>query len=178
MSESSGPEERIARTADWSFRPMEVSDLPELLVLQERGAVAGLADVFPQETHPFPRDTVRERWETELERPDIAAYVVTSSDGSLLGFAARRDDEVLHFGTALETWGSGLAGWLHDELVATYPPEVVQVRLRVFEGNTRARRFYERLGWRATGAESRTSFPPHPVLLDYVLDRADPRGAG
>lgn len=92
--------------------------------------------------------------------------------------SARRADEVLHFGTALETCGGGLATWMHDALVARHPPEVSQLRLRVFEGNTRARRFYEKLGWWATGAESRTSFPPHPVLLDYVLDRAGTREAG
>ncbi|WP_248582042.1 GNAT family N-acetyltransferase [Nocardioides sp. InS609-2] len=162
---------------EWSFRPMEVGDLPGLLVLQERGAVAALGKVFPQETYPFPRDAVRERWESELASQDMTSYVATAPDGRLVGFAARWEDEVMHFGTALETWGSGLATWLHDELVATYAPEVTQLRLRVFEGNTRARRFYERLGWMATGEESRTSFPPHPTLLAYVLDRADRHAA-
>jgi RimJ/RimL family protein N-acetyltransferase len=92
--------------------------------------------------------------------------------------AARRADEVLHFGTALETWGSGLATWLHDALLTTYPPDVSQVRLRVFAGNHRARRFYEKLGWKETGVESRTSFPPHPTLLEYRLDRIGPVAAG
>lgn len=41
--------------------------------------------------------------------------------------------------------------------------------LRVFADNVRARRFYERLGWRPTGRVSRTSFPPDPVLLEYQL---------
>ncbi len=67
---------------------------------------------------------------------------------------------------------------MHDALIATYPPELPQVRLRVFAENRRARQFYEKLGWMATGAETRTSFPPHPTLLEYVLDRADPRTAG
>jgi RimJ/RimL family protein N-acetyltransferase len=95
-----------------------------------------------------------------------------------VGFAARRDDEVLHFGTALDTWGSGLATWMHDALLATYPPDVSRIRLRVFARNDRGRRFYEKLGWSPTGAESRTSFPPHPLLLEYVLDRTAPRAAG
>ena len=155
---------------------MEAADLPDLVVLQERGAVAGLADVFPQETHPFPRKAIRERWERELENPAIAAYVATSSSSRLVGFAARRDDEVLHFGTALETWGSGLATWMHDALLATFPPDVSRLRLRVFAGNGRGRRLYEKLGWSPTGAESRTSFPPHPALLEYRLDR-DRQGA-
>lgn len=163
---------------EWSFRLMEFADLSDLEVLQERGAVAGLSNVFPQETYPFPGEAVRERWEDEMDDPAIAAYVATASDERLVGFAARRGNEVLHFGTALEMWGSGLATWMHDALITTYPPDVSQVRLRVFAGNRRARRFYERLGWRATGAESRTSFPPHPTLLEYVFDRADPPAAG
>jgi len=163
---------------EWSFRCMEYADLPELMAVQERGAVVGFANVFPQETYPFPRAALRERWEHELEDPAIAAYVVTSPDGRLVGFAARRADEVLHFGTALETWGSGLATWLHDELVATYPRDLRRLRLRVFTENRRGRRFYEKLGWEATGVESRTSFPPHPTLLEYRLDRAGPVAAG
>ena len=121
---------------------------------------------------------MRGRWEAELQDPGIAAYVATRPDGRLVGFAARRGDEVLHFGTALETWGSGLATWLLEALLATYPAEVARVRLRVFAGNLRARRFYEKLGWQATGRESRTSFPPHPVLLEYRLDRVGSRAAG
>jgi RimJ/RimL family protein N-acetyltransferase len=163
---------------EWSFRPLESAHLAELLVVQERGAVAGLSTVFPQDRYPFPREVVRERWEHELEDPAVAAYVATAPDERLVGFAARRADEILHFGTALETWGSGLATWLHDALIATYPPDVLKVRLRVFAGNGRARRFYEKLGWEATGAESRTSFPPHPPLLEYRLDRIAPVAAG
>ena len=163
---------------DWLFRRMEVDDLPALMAIQEPAAVAGLSDIFPQEEHPFPRDDVRGRWDAELQDPAIAAYVATTPDGRLVGFAARRDDEVLHLGTALETWGSGLATWLLEALLATYPADVAQVRLRVFAGNARARRVYEKLGWEPTGRESRTSFPPHPTLLEYRLDRMGSRAAG
>jgi hypothetical protein len=36
----------------------------------------------------------------------------------------------------------------------------------------------EKLGWWATGVESRTSFPPHPTLLEYRLDRSRRGAAG
>lgn len=157
-------------TGTWSFRPMLVADLDALVPLQERGAVAGLDEVFPQHEHPFPRDRICERWRAELADPGIAAYVACDEDGQVVAFAARRGDELLHFGTALETWGSGLATWVHGRLVATYPPGVVRVRLRVFAGNGRARRFYERLGWQPTGRESRSTFAPRPVLVEYALD--------
>ena len=159
-------------TVEWSFRPMAPTDLPDLVVVQEQGAVAGLANVFPQESHPFPRGDVMSRWREELGDPQIAAFVAVDPRGRLRGFAACRADELLHFGTAVETWGSGLASWLHDELVATYPPELACLRLRVFEENRRARRFYEKLGWTSTGRESRSTFAPHPVLVEYVFDRS------
>jgi GNAT superfamily N-acetyltransferase len=158
----------------WSFRPMTVADLPGLMPLQERGAVAGLGGVFPQETHPFPREAIRDRWRDELGDPHVAAYVATAGvAGNLVAFAARRGDELLDFGTALETWGSGLAAWLHDALVATYPPEVDLLRLRVFAANGRARRFYEKLGWQPTGRETTSTFAPYPVLVEYTLVLTD-----
>jgi RimJ/RimL family protein N-acetyltransferase len=150
-------------------RPATEADLDELVSVQEAASVVALAHVFPQSTHPFPRTAIRERWQAELDDPDIAVYVSTDDAGRLTGFAARRHDELLHFGTALNVWGSGLAGLLHDRLLATYPDEVVRVWLRVFVDNHRARRFWEKKGWRSTGRTSRTSFPPHPVLEEYEL---------
>jgi RimJ/RimL family protein N-acetyltransferase len=160
----------------WSLRPMDQAHLPQLLDVQERGAVLALADVFPQAEHPFPAEQIRDRWARELDDPAVAAYVAVGPDGRIVGFASRRDDEVLHFGTAPETWGTGLAAELHDALVATFPSPGRRLRLWVFEGNRRARRLYERLGWTATGKEACTSYPPHPRLLEYELDRR--RGQG
>jgi RimJ/RimL family protein N-acetyltransferase len=114
---------------------------------------------------------VRSRWREELEAPEIAAYVATDGQDHVVGFAARRNDELLHFGTEVNTWGTGLATWLHDELVATFPSDVRRIRLRVFADNARARRFYEKLGWVPTGETSRTTFPPNPLLVSYALDR-------
>jgi len=90
-----------------------------------------------------------------------------------------RGDELLHFGTAVETWGSGFAAAAHDQVVrrlaATGSP---RAWLRVFEENRRARRFYEKLGWHGTDRTSRSPFPPHPVLVEYELDLAGVIRAG
>jgi RimJ/RimL family protein N-acetyltransferase len=154
------------------FRPLTEADLPALLDLQEPAAVAGLAGVFPQDIHPFPRAAVTERWRDELADPTIAAYVAADLERNLLGFAARRHDEILHFGTALDTWGSGVATWLLDELVATFAPEIHRVRLWVFADNGRGRRFWEKAGWRTTGLSARSTFAPYPQLLEYERSRA------
>ncbi|MFY9915807.1 MAG: GNAT family N-acetyltransferase [Nocardioidaceae bacterium] len=153
-------------------RALAVADLDCLLVVQEAGAVAGLSHIFPQDTHPFPREVVRRRWLDEIEDPGVDAYV-SIEEGQVNGFAATRDCELLHFGTALDTWGTGLAKQLHDAVLECFaqrlPTDTSHLRLRVFEANLRARRFYEKLGWRLTGERSQTSFPPHPVLVEYHL---------
>lgn len=62
-----------------------------------------------------------------------------------------------------------MAARFHDALleVTTEALGESTLTLRVFEENRRARRFYDKHGWRPTGRNSRTSFPPHPVLLQY-----------
>jgi RimJ/RimL family protein N-acetyltransferase len=151
------------------FRPAAEADLDELVCVQEEASVVALAHVFPQATHPFPRAAILERWRTELHDPDVAVYISTDEVENVTGFAARRHDELLHFGTAIRMWGTGLACDLHDALVGTYPHAVERIWLRVFEGNHRARRFWEKQGWQPNGRTSRSPFPPHPILVGYEL---------
>ena len=151
-----------------AWRPLRSADLDELVEVQEAGAVAGLDRVFDQQLYPFPRATVRDRWARELADPALRC-AVADQGGALLGFAAVRGDELLHFGTAVHTWGSGLASALLEAFVRDWMPPGL-LRLWVFEDNARARRFYGKHGWRATASRTRSSFAPYPVLLEYVLD--------
>ncbi len=151
-----------------NLREATEADLDALLPVQEAGATRALSHIFPQDVHPFPRQQVRSRWADEIADPEIRAYVITNGADVVVGFAATRHDELLHFGTAVETWGSGLAAGAHDALLRALAGDgVTRARLRVFEENHRARRFYEKPGWRATANRSLTSFPPHPVLVEY-----------
>jgi hypothetical protein len=45
-----------------------------------------------------------------------------------------------------------------------------QLRLWVLEDNSRARRFYERRGWRENGESRIVEFPPNPLDIGYSLD--------
>jgi len=155
-------------------RPMTVEDLVELIDLQHAGAVVGLADVFPQEQFPFPRDAIIERWRTEIGDPSIDCFVASDDSGRLIGFAATAGRELLHFGTAIDTWGQGTAEELLEVLVSSLRATGEVPMLRVFVDNGRARRFYEKHGWRPTGASSRSSYEPYPVLLEYVLSDVAP----
>jgi GNAT superfamily N-acetyltransferase len=153
-------------------RDMTHDDLPALIGVQEAGAVITLAEVFPQDRFPFPRDTILARWREELADTAIGTRVAIDDDGRLVGFAATRGPELLHFGTAVHTWGCGVAAELLAVVVDVLRATGAEPRLLVFAANVRARRFYEKHGWRPTGASSASSFEPHPVLLEYALPAA------
>lgn len=171
-----GPRERILakRLRRVALRAMTAADVPLVLAIEEPAAIAGLAAVFPQDDHPFPREVVARRWLEEIDTPGIDCFVVTTGDAAA-GFAAVRDAELLHFGVALEHWGTGLAQEAHDALLDVMRRRgVTRAWLRVFTGNGRGRAFYEKLGWSPTGERTRSTFPPQPELLRYERDLVEP----
>lgn len=149
---------------------MTAADVPDVLLAQQPGAVIGLAQVFPQDEFPFPHEAVARRWLEEIETHEIDCLVI-EQDEVVIGFAAVRADEFMHFGIALERWGTGAAQAAHDAILDRMRAmKVTRAWLRVFTGNERGRRFYERLGWAPTGERSHSTFPPHPELLRYELE--------
>ena len=151
-----------------ALRDMRHDDVPAVMAVQEPSSIAGLSDVFPQDEHPFPRDVLAERWHVEIDTPGIHCFVILR-DGAVAGFAALEHDEVLHFGVALEEWGSGLAHQAHDELVEQMRADGIrQARLRVYAANARGRRFWEKLGWGPSGETTTGALPPYAELLTYV----------
>lgn len=161
------------------LRSATMADLPELLDVQEEGARVGLGHIFPQDVHPFPRSALEARWASEIAGREVGVYVVGRHGEPIEGFAAVRGNELLHFGTALRTWGSGLAAAVHGEildlLAASGEPSA---RLRVFEDNHRARRFYEKVGWTPTARRTRSNYPPNPVLIEYERALTAGRASG
>jgi RimJ/RimL family protein N-acetyltransferase len=153
------------------FRDATTADVDAIIAIQEPAAVEGLGHIFPQDEYPFPRTEVAERWAAGIARPDTFVYVSTDDSEWIMGFAARRASELMHFGTALQTWGTGLATELHDHVVATFPRSLHVLHLFVFSENGRARRVYEKLGWVAILETRSTTFPPHPTLARYELHR-------
>lgn len=153
------------------LRPMTAADLDQLMVVQADGARAGLGNIFPQQQFPFPVDVVRHRWEQEIADPSVDCFVILDDRHDVAGFAAVRGAELVHFGTAPASWGSGLAARAHDDVLAHWVVQGCRRGwLRVFEDNVRARRFYQRRGWAATGERTRSDFAPHPVLLTYRIE--------
>lgn len=157
------------------LRPMTLDDLDDVLFVQQQGAQTGLANIFPQDQYPFPLERVRARWEEEVTDPGIDCFVVLDDRDAIAGFVAMRGDEFLHFGTAVWSWGNGLAGSAHDQVLGRWRARGCErAWLRVFEDNVRARRFYERRGWVPTGERSRSGFAP-PSRVAHLPARSPRR---
>ncbi len=155
-----------------SIRVATVDDVEELVDVQEEAAVPAFGHIFDQDEHPFPRDDVVTRWTAKIRDDEHEVYVMVDGAGAIVGFAATKDDEVVHFGTALRSWGTGLAQELLDAVLERMRASGVEVaRLWVMVENHRGRRFYEKLGWVDSGARSHSPFAPHPVMweLEKVL---------
>ncbi|MBA2255174.1 MAG: GNAT family N-acetyltransferase [Chloroflexi bacterium] len=148
-----------------SIRPASRADAEVLATIQERASVAALAHIYPPERYPFPAWAVRERWQTFEGRVWLAA--AGPEPVGLVGIAPPWLEGLY---VDPEAWGSGAAGALHDHAVeALRAAGITMARLWVLEHNQRARRFYERRGWRPDGSTRIVPFPPHPTDVGYAL---------
>ena len=145
-------------------RRATADDADTLAAIQEEASRAAVAHVYPPELYPFPTDAVRERWRRFTAEGGFA--VLTDE-----GFAAVAEPFLEAIYVRPSSWGGGLAARLHDAAVAELRARgVSRARLWVLEENPRARRFYERLGWRPDGTSRVVEFPPNPIDLGYALE--------
>lgn len=147
------------------LRTATPADVEAIMEVQQEGSIRALSGIFPQDEFPFPRAELTARWAEEIDDPSVRVLVILQ-DGQITGYVALKADQLLHFGTATRTWGTGLAAAAHAEIVELLGGTG---RLWVLAGNLRARRFYEKMGWRATGRSVPDDFPPHPELIEYRL---------
>ena len=140
------------------FRRATGSDAVALGDLEKAANLVALAHVFPPETHPYPDQLVLDRWREVLADPAVTT-LVSEDDEGLTAFAAFDRTTLRHLGVRPDHWGTGLAAAAMECVPAA--------RLWCLEANHRARRFYERLGWRLTGNEKPETFIPYPLLLGY-----------
>lgn len=54
--------------------------------------------------------------------------------------------------------------------IRTATPRLQTLPSVVLEQNTRARRFYEKCGWRLNGDTRIVSFPPYPTDVGYTIE--------
>ena len=154
---------------DVRLRDGVVADATLAAAIQERASVAGLAHVFPPEQYPYPSAAIRERW-TALLGAGEHRVLVAEHDGEAVGVVAVRRGWLDGLYVVPERWGTGVAGELHDAgLDHLRGLGVTACRLWVLEGNTRARRFYERRGWELDGTTRVVPYPPSPLDVGYTI---------
>lgn len=139
------------------------------LGVQRRSAIVGYAHIFPQAQYPFPDATVRAEWADRFARgvPVTLALVA----GEVVGTISIQPPRLESLFVVPEQWGGTVARALHDEALRQIRAAGCEAaELDVMAENTRARRFYEKLGWTHDGRTETSPFPPYPKLVGYRLD--------
>jgi putative acetyltransferase len=150
-------------------RAARADEAEALAAIQAEASLAALAHVFPPERHPFPYEEVRERWRSFCA--DRAYRVLVADDaGRAVGVAAVRPGWLDGLYVLPSHWGIGIAAALHDRALDAHGAGTCS--LWVLEENARARRFYERRGWRENGDTRVVPFPPHPLDVGYSRSAA------
>jgi RimJ/RimL family protein N-acetyltransferase len=139
------------------------------LRVQREACVAAFSHIFPPDRYPFPDDAVLRAWR------EFRGTVFVADEGPrrVVGIAAVRGCWLRNLYVVPDAWGSGVAGALHDAALEAIP-DCPEVRLWVLDENHRARRFYERRGWRPNGESRRVEFPPEPLDVGYTFIREEP----
>jgi diamine N-acetyltransferase len=132
-----------------------------LLQIQRAASVAALPHIYPPELYPFPDDDVRRRWGDFRGRVFVA-----ERDARAVGLAGIDGCWLHGLYVVPDEWGTGVAVALHDHALASMDGWRV-AHLWVLEENHRARRFYERRGWRLNGETRIVPFPPNPLDVGY-----------
>jgi GNAT superfamily N-acetyltransferase len=151
------------------IRAARPAEADALSAVQAEASIAGLGHIFPPERYPYPHDAVRERWREVVVDAD-ARVLAAEDDGALVGVAAVRPGWLDGLYVVPARWGTGVAPALHDAaLEAVRALGSCECRLWVLEENVRARRFYERRGWRENDETRVVPFPPNPIDVGYTL---------
>ena len=163
-----GTTSQAAQTA--ALRTARVRDAQTLLDIHRAAALEAFAHVFPPERYPFPSEAIGARWNHVLESRELEVAVALRR-GRAVGFVAFEPGRLDSLYVVPDEWGSGAADLLYRyalRRLESWPGR--PFRLWVLAENPRARRFYERRGWKADGRTRRAPFPPYPELVGYSLD--------
>ena len=152
------------------IREARSDEAESLAAIQRDASLAANAHIFPPELYPFPLGEIIERWESLID--DLAVTVLVRVEGdAAVGVAGSRAEWLDGLYVLPDWWSRGVGRALHDEVLARQRAEGrTSCNLWVLEENTRARRFYERLGWRENGETRVVPYPPNPLDVGYTLD--------
>jgi len=143
-----------------------------LAAIQRDASVAALAHIFPPELYPYPATEIRQRWRDALTDPSMTV-LVAEQDGEAVGGAGCRAEWLEGLYVRPAWWSRGIGRGLHDAVLERLRRDgSTRCHLWVLEHNDRARRFYERLGWRENGDTRVVPYPPNPTDVGYTIELA------
>jgi GNAT superfamily N-acetyltransferase len=152
------------------IRKARASEGPALAAVCEAASLAALGHIFPPETYPYPREAVHARWVAAV-RDRRARTLIALDEEEPVGAACVTKGWLQGLYVVQKRWGTGLADALHDRaLEEAHALRSKSCKLWVLEDNARARRFYERRGWRENGESRVVEFPPNPLDIGYSRD--------
>jgi RimJ/RimL family protein N-acetyltransferase len=123
--------------------------------VQRAASLAALGHIYGDE--PYPDDAVLARWQAFP-----GTVLVSERDGAIVGVAGIEGEWLHGFYVLPDWWETGVADELHEAAV-----ELGVAQLWCLEDNRRARRFYDKHGWRLNGETRVVEFPPHPLDVGY-----------
>jgi ribosomal protein S18 acetylase RimI-like enzyme len=157
------------------IRPATPADLDAMLAVHTAARTAyyragGLSEA--ELTDPAEHAGRAAGWARAVERADRTTLCAVRADGAVVGvlsMGAPADTELYQIQVHPDAWSTGIGSRLHDAYVdALRAAALPHGTLDVWARNTRARAFYARHGWRATGHRI-----PGPGGADYVRLRLE-----
>jgi len=129
------------------LRPAAAADVAAIAAVWHQAWIDGHVGHVPEAIHEHrrPEDFLR-RVPGRLPRTTVATV-----GSRLLGFAMVHDDQVEEVYVAAAARGTGVAAALLHDAESRVGVSFDEAWLAVAAGNARARRFYERQGWRDAG---------------------------
>jgi len=133
--------------AGLSLRPATSDDVEAIATVWHRGWRDGHLGHVPDALLPH-REIVHFR---ERVPPRIPTTTVATIGSAIVGFVTVHDDEAEQVYVAASARGGGVANALLRHAEEVIAQRFDTAWLAVVDGNARARRFYERNGWRDAG---------------------------
>jgi ribosomal protein S18 acetylase RimI-like enzyme len=159
-------------------RPEDAEDLARLNL---RTALFAYRDIFPPEAPAPTHEDMVGQWEQWLDPdrdPGRRGFVAEAAGGELVGTVLAGPDpddrsigHLARLNVAPERWAEGIGRRLYDAATGSMTDAgFPAATLWVLERNGRARRWYERLGWRLTDARKVLYAPGGIVDVGYRID--------
>jgi ribosomal protein S18 acetylase RimI-like enzyme len=159
-----------------SVRPARLDDADDVVRVHEEASALGFLELIGQPLgEVFPLDERLEECRRSIAEPSADAQtLVADRGGVIIGIAVWRaaavEGELCDLHVVPEAWGTGVAeALLREASEGLRRAGADDAFLWVGEANSRARRFYEREGWRFDGTARPSELGPRELRYRLQL---------